>query len=324
MMRNQVAMQVNCKSCPCRMAKSAVRAFTLIELAIVIAIIITIVTFILPSATAMWENRKLADAENILRGLLSTARSQAQRSSGLESGLFFYVSSDGVQRIVAIEKDAVNAGNIAWQDVFRVNADRTYSFTAPIRAVPRYVVNPPGTALGDDTYTFSASELANNVDIEQPTPSGINQGQRHRNFFTMIYSKQGQLLIRRDVLILDEDRSLDGFGDVTGLLISYDKADDKPDIEKRHTQQDTVVNIDPTDPPEKIPYLLTDLDDIAINFPSVDGLIVYNDAAFRELTIDPSLAVEARNFLLRTGQPFYVNRWTGAIVRGPLEENLAP
>jgi len=127
------------------------------------------------------------------------------------------------------------------------------------------------------------------------------------------------------VLILDEDRSLDGFGDVTGLLISYDKAGDKPDIEKRHTQRDTIVNIDPAGlPPEKIPYLLTDLDDIAINFPSVDGLIIYNDAAFRELTIDPSIAVEARDFLLRTGQPFYVNRWTGAIVRGPLEENLTP
>lgn len=306
-----------------RTARSSVRAFTLIELAVVVAIIITIVTMILPSATAMLENRKLVDAENVLRGLLSTARSQARRTSGLESGLFFYVSRDNVQHIVAIEQDVANGGRIAWQDVFRVNANRSYAFSAPIRAVPRYVVTPTGTHTDDKAYTFSVSELANNVKIEEPTPSGLNQAQRHRNFFTMIYSKQGQLLIRRDALILDEDRDLSGFGDVTGLLISYDKIGDKPVVDKRFTQQDQIADIDPSgNPLEKLPFLITDIDGIAINFPSVDGLLIYDDSAFRELTIDPSLAASARDFLLRTGKPFYVNRWTGAVVRGPLQEGV--
>ncbi len=325
MIRNQATWPANRERNPRHMGRSAVRAFTLIELAIVVAIIVTIVTMIVPSAAAMWENRKLVDAENILRGLLATARSQARRTSGLESGLLFYVDTNGTQRIVAIEQDAENAGKIAWQDVFRVNANRTYSFSAPIRAVPRYVVNATGTATDDAAYTFSVSELANEVQIEEPPPSGINQAQRHRNFFTMVYSKQGQLLIRRDVLILDEDRSLNGFGDVTGLLISYDRAGNKPDVDKRFTQQDLTVNIDPTGaPPEKLPHLVTDIDGVAINFPSVDGIIVYDDSAFRDLTSDASLAANARDFLLRTGKPFYVNRVTGAVVRGPLSENAAP
>ncbi len=326
-MRNQAVKPADQKPCLRRMTRRSARAFTLIELAIVVAIIVTIVTLIVPSATAMWENRKLVDAENVLRGLLSTARSHARRTSGLESGLFFYVDGNGVQRIVAIGQDEENAGSIAWQDVFRVNADRTYSFSAPFRAVPRYVVNPTGTDPNDAVYTFSVSELANDVSIESPTPSGVNQAQRHRNFFTMIYSKEGQLLIRRDVLILDEDRTGNGFGDVTGLLISYDKSGDLPDVDERFTQQDLKVNIDPTAtgiPPEKIPYLVTDIDGIAIDFPSVDGLLVYNNSAFSELTSDPSLAAETRDFLLNTGQPFYVNRWTGAVVRGPLAENVAP
>ena len=63
--------------------------------------------------------------------------------------------------------------------------------------MPRYVVD------SDDAFEpydlFSAEELANNS-FEFPTVvRAPNQAQRHRNFFTMIYSSDGQLLNRRDV-----------------------------------------------------------------------------------------------------------------------------
>jgi len=57
----------------------------------------------------------------------------------------------------------------------------------------------------------------------------------------------------------------------------------------------------------------------AINFVSVDGLIIYDESAFKDLPA--SLPTEKRNFLLRTGQPLYVSRATGSVVVGPLGEN---
>ena len=55
---------------------------------------------------------------------------------------------------------------------------------------------------------------------------------------------------------------------------------------------------------------------VAISFPSVDGLLVYDDSLFNEFDVDR----DKRDFLLRTSQPMYVNRLTGSVVRGPVGE----
>jgi hypothetical protein len=86
----------------------------------------------------------------------------------------------------------------------------------------------------------------------------------------------------------------DGFGDVTRL-----------DVEDNPT----------SDP--KLEDLVTDLADEPIDFHSVDGLLVYDNATFREYG-DPA---QRREYLLRTGQPLYIARHSGEVVRGPLGEN---
>jgi hypothetical protein len=58
---------------------------------------------------------------------------------------------------------------------------------------------------------------------------------------------------------------------------------------------------------------------VALNFPSVDGLLLYDDSVFNEFTDEE----EKREFLLSTGAPLYVNRMTGSLIRGPAGENVA-
>ena len=67
-----------------------------------------------------------------------------------------------------------------------------------------------------------------------------------------------------------------------------------------------------------LPFLIFDelAGEVAINFPSVDGLLVYDNSVFRSL----DLAEDKRDYLLESAQPFYVNRYTGAIIRGPRGE----
>ena len=60
-------------------------------------------------------------------------------------------------------------------------------------------------------------------------------------------------------------------------------------------------------PPEKT---------VALNFPSVDGLLVYDDQLFSELDLSGK-----QPFLLRVGRPIYVSRMVGAIIRGSIGES---
>ena len=292
------------------------RGFTLIEMIVVVTIVLILIGLVLPAATTMWEERKLADAETIIQGMLMTARARALRASGGESGLFFFVDERGTQRIVSIEQDAAHAGDVAWENVFRVTPDRSYALPAPIRVVPRYVVDQSGA----NVVVFSDEELAHDDFLEIPLNS--DQAQRHRNFFTMIFSGHGQLLVRRDVLIRDDDENRDTLrrGDITGLFVG-DGPVDGPVVDHFYAQDNNPEVIDPSGvPPHKFSFLVNDSansKEVAINFPSVDGLLVYNDALFSSL----SLETEARDYLLETARPWYINRHTGAVIRGPVGEN---
>ncbi len=289
-------------------------AFTLVEMIVVVAIILVILGIALPALTTMWDGRKVSEAQNTIQGLLMTTRAKALQSvSGIDSGILFFIDAEGVQRIVSIER--ANPGDLVWENVFRITPARDYSLPAPMRVVPRYVVEDgsPNTP-----YTFSSAELANNNFADPPDDSDI--GQRHRNFFTIVYrSSDGRLISQRDVLIQDVDAEPDSVGDIAGVHVGVDA--NNADVAQYWPQDGNPLNLDPIPPFSRtVPTLLADNRTnhrgVALNFPSVDGLLVYNDSLFNEAGTPD----QKRDFLLRTAQPFYVNRLTGAVIRGPVGE----
>lgn len=285
-------------------------AFTMIELIVVMVIILIILGLVLPAARDMWNERRLSQAENTLQGLLMSARANALKAGGVETGMLFYIDNRGVQRIVSIRR--VDSAEPRMQNVFVATEDRTHDMPPPMRVVPRAVVDNAG----DPFVTYSDEELANQ-DFFDP-PGAVNQAQRHRNFFTMIYTSHGNLTVRRDVLIQDVDVDEDKIGDVTGLGVHYAPGDPpEPTVEEYWKQDDTKARIDPTAANRGVLYLVADADDVAYNFPSVDGLMVYDDSLLTGL----DTAAERREFLLRSGQPFYVNRLTGTVIKGPVGES---
>ena len=196
-----------------------------------------------------------------------------------------------------------------------------------MRAVPRYVIDKGGVGI-DDAEVFSDEELANNLfGPSSGNPIQFDEAQRHRNYFTMVYSSDGGLLIRRDVLIRDDDLDNDGegdtFGDLTRMLVGYDRPGDEPNVQDYYSQDDgTPVPIDaragiPINQRLAVPFLVVDdAGNVAINFPSVDGLLVYDDSSFNGFEDEE----DKRDFLLHTAQPFYISRMTGAVIRGPRGE----
>ena len=52
--------------------------------------------------------------------------------------------------------------------------------------------------------------------------------------------------------------------------------------------------------------------------------MVYDDSLYRDFGSGLEAAADKRAFLLDTAQPFYVNRFTGAVIRGPIGESVAP
>jgi len=321
--------------------------FTLIEMVIVLAIVIILLAVGLPAAQNLWKRQRESDTVNVIEGMLKTTRALALQGGKAETGLFFFVDDAGVQHAAAIRRadpskldaqleeygykppfgDPVTGDKktrylLALQNVFEVIPERVYSIPAPNRVVPRYVVNPPGTS--NTPQVFSDAELAN--DTFETLGQGIDNNQRQRNFFTMIFTPTGALLPGRDVLILDIDTVIGpegAHGDVTGLAVGYDAQADKAVVDKWYIQNSPVGSAQsaPLEPVTlaAIPFLVNDAKDetIAVNLPSVDGLLLYDNDVFNDFT-DPA---NKRDFLLRTAQPLYVNRLTGGIVRGPINEN---
>ena len=285
---------------------------------VVISVILILTAVLLPAVRTIWYQHKVADAENIIKGLLTTTRPRAMAPEAGESGLFFMLDEQGVQHIYPITQQPV--GPLEARNQFVVTSEREYALPAPMRVVPRYAVHLDVTGdPTDDPYTFTAGELAGNQQPQvQRTQGDVDQAQRHRNFFTMVYSNEGYLEVWRDVLIKDEDADEDGRGDITGLYVADWDADDDHEV----TQYYDIKTGSKTDIDEINGLPLQDLiteetSHVALNFPSVDGLLVYDDSLFDEV----ESAQERRAFLLRTAQPFYVNRLSGVVVRGPVGEN---
>jgi prepilin-type N-terminal cleavage/methylation domain-containing protein len=296
-------------------------AFTLVEMIVVVAIILVVLGITLPALTSLWDERKLAEAQNVVQGLLMTTHARAMQD---EAGLFFFVDDTGMQRIVPLERvepeDLGEASVLADQliQVFEITPGRDYALPVPMRAVPRYVVDEEDSER--EWEGFDAVELANNSFANPPNEANV--AQTHRNYFAMLYSG-GELVDLRDVLIQDADENQDGIGDITGLRVGKD-ADD-PEVKEYWSydaDDEERKSLDSEGRNRTVPRLITDEDDVAINFRSVDGLLVYDDSLFNEAGAGAS--AQKRDFLLRTAQPFYVNRFTGVVIRGPAGEGVTP
>lgn len=293
---------------------------------IVVAVVLLILGIVLPAASTLWKQRRVSEAQNTISGTLMTARAKAMENDFGDSGLLFYLDDAGVQRIAAINQDAKKSANPdtreAWANVFNVLPERTYALPVPMRVVPRYAIEDATTNPNAMAYElFSEMELANNDFNAPPNPPVRDHAQRHRNFFTMIYSSDGQLRVRRDVLIrdVDADAEENPGGDVTGLGVGGAGTTPVP-VAKYYDQANVAQAIDP-EGVQTIDSLVNDVGkpDVAINFPSVDGLLVYDESLFS----NAGTAEQKRQFLLDAAQPFYVHRLTGAVVRGPVGESVA-
>lgn len=323
-------------------ATASRHGFTLVEMVVVVAIVLIILGVALPAASALWNDRKVAAAEGVIQGLLMTTRARAMQADGAETGFLAFVDSAGVQRLVSIahtdpiarmnpaqlatlDPAEISALRLAYQNVFEITTNPDQVLPVPMRVVPRYVVDDPAAG-ASPTIFFDDAELANNN--FEVLPGGGDQAQRHRNFFTMIFSSEGQLVVRRDVLIQDADlieraRGGPGRGDRTGLLVGPGPPDAPTTNEYYDAKTNIPLPILPTAPADgEVPFLVRDDpgSDVAINFPAVDGLLVYDDSLFNGL----STPAQKREYLRRTARPLYVSRWTGAVIRGPLGENITP
>ncbi|MCH7720571.1 MAG: type II secretion system protein [Planctomycetes bacterium] len=291
-------------------------AFTLIELVVVAGIITLLLAMTLPALSSMWSQRKEADVQNTLRGVLSSARVQAQRHG--ERGLFFCLI-DGVQKVFPIARDPANPANDP-QDVgltendtidrFLVVQGDVHTFPDPLRIVPRYVVD----RTGNNWEQWSTSDLINEAYRE---PRAGHEPQVHRNFFTMIFSADGRLMPSRNVVIHDPDvlpvNSPDGFGDRTGLAVNTIRQYFAPDGTSVAVSQ-----------PPGLTDIVIDTSNDGINFIGVDGILVYDESLFRELIPVDEFGTLRQELIIATGRPMYVSRVTGEIIMGPVSENEAP
>ncbi len=289
--------------------------FTLIELVVTIGVITILVGVSLPAVNRMFADSHRADLENSMSGLLRSARMQAMNNS--ERGLFFYLDG-GVQKCVMIEAQTKRMGEtISVPDVadrFRVLPDTIRTFSPPFRVAPLGVLDD-GNWLDDQLS--NADLFATEVPTTVPAGSVANN---HRNHFTMLFSSNGRLQVGRNVYIEDLRQIrptplVPSRGPTTGLTVAdADKYQDDLGAEQVFSNNANAP----------VPDLVVNDDDIALNFPSVAGAIVYDESAFAEIPPDDIFDDQRRELLIRTGRPLYVAPQTGEVITGPVGENQTP
>ncbi|MBN1510591.1 MAG: type II secretion system protein [Phycisphaerae bacterium] len=290
------------------------RAFTLVELLVVIAIVLLILSVVGPSVTKMWDQRLGSQAETVVAGAIRSTQMQAR--TGGERGLFFYMDGDE-QKIAPIrpvrkvkgQPDPIDQINVV-ADVFEVTDGMIYRVPPPFRVCPRNVVDECKPA--NDLYTWNEGEL-NNRDVFA-SPSTGKGNQRHCNFFSLVFGPDGRLRVGRNVLIYDGDETKDR----TGLLAqraSSDPADQYYDAAGTPRAFPELYDGSPSRL-ENLVAANASGGVTALNFPCVDGVLVYDGTYYWDL---PD-ADARREFIREKAIPYYVSRLTGDIIRGPVGE----
>ena len=304
-------------------------AFSLGEMIVVVAIVVVLLGIVLPAVSRMWAGRKQSDAVNKLRGAITVARRMALSPNHDEVGLLFVRDRlDDAQRIFLIERKAVEDtidGNRIARDRFVIVDDRDYTLPVPLRVVPRYVVDTEQPT--EEYLAFSDFELVDGSFPGADEP-GLewDEGQRHRNYFSMVFNGKGRLVVGRNVLIYDPAPAAGGdrFGDRTGMPVPDAVTDPVPNYFARDSRKrGRSLPIDQTGTQPALTELVVDIDNgepVAINFPSVGGLLIYDDAVFRRMGVPAS----KREFLIRSALPLYVAGVSGSVILGPIAENEVP
>jgi type II secretory pathway pseudopilin PulG len=310
-------------------------AFSLIELVVTLGVLTILLGITLPAVSSMLEGKNRAQIQNTVRGILRSARVRALNSR--ETGLFFFLDGD-VQKAVFIEAEPVdktdadgdgvpdqdvNVTDQAAADRFRVLPEEVFVFPPPFRVTPLDVLQKE-----DDNPT--ADYIWDDIELATERPSTRADGdlrynvegpRYHRNFCTIIFDAQGKLVVGRSVLIHDAPAPSTPpakvFGLTTGLRLEpaskyQPQGNGPPNV--------AAVDLDTGSPGADVADLVFSKENgagqpIALNFPSVDGVLLYDDSLFKEL---PG---ERREFIARTGQPMYISRQTGRVIAGPVGEN---
>jgi len=159
----------------------------------------------------------------------------------------------------------------------------------------------------------------NNKDVFTSPPVSGRGTQRHCNFFAIVFGPDGRLRVGRNVLIYDPDfdRNDNPPKNRTGLLDPEDRRPATRYYDANGTPQPFPTPFGGSVPRiERLVAANVSGGVTALNFPCVDGVLVYDSTYYWDL---PD-AEARRDFLREKAVPYYVSRLTGDIMRGPVGE----
>jgi len=177
------------------------KSFTLIELTVVIAIIIIILSMVLPLLGSTWRDVQFNSAISKVKAMLTTARARA--STEVAFGICFYTSPTG---FLSTEKQY--AVFVKWAGAPSNNPDPRYSVNMadtdssywPAYA-GRFVADRNGT---DGRYALPESFRVRNITIGQPKS----------NIFMIIFNRDGSVRFPKWHFMLHDPYSdSDDFGE---------------------------------------------------------------------------------------------------------------